>query len=86
MQVEPKLAGMVLSRIGRPAIHRQLTKNSLREQFPEDVLDSEINERVAVSEAVEGHISIYRYAPGSPAANEFSAMSEELLGRLGGEE
>jgi len=86
MQVEPKLAGMVLSRIGRPAIHRQLTANSLRERFPNDVLDSEIYERVAVSEAVERHISIYRHAPGSPAANEFSAMSKELLGRLDGEE
>jgi len=85
MQVEPKLAGMVLSRIGRPAIHRQLTANSLREQFEGNVLDAEIHERVAVSEAVERHISIYEHAPGSPAANEFSAMSEELLKRLNSE-
>jgi chromosome partitioning protein len=86
MQVEPKLAGMVLSRIGRPAIHRQLTANSLREQFPDEVFTTEIYERVAVSEAVERHISIYRHAPGSQAANEFSAMSVELLNRLEDEE
>lgn len=82
MQVSPKLAGMVLSRIGRPAIHRQLTANSLREQFEEDVFTAEIHERVAVSEAVEKHISIYHHAPDSPGANEFTAMSEELIGRL----
>jgi chromosome partitioning protein len=84
MQVEPKLAGMVLSRIGRPAIHRQLTENSIRESFKGSVFDAEIRERVAVSEAVERHISIYRHAPNSAAANEFSAMSEELLRRLNG--
>lgn len=82
MQVNPKLAGMVLSRIGRPAIHRQLTANSLREQFKDDVFDAELHERVAVSEAVEQHISIYQHAPDSAAAGEFRAMSEELLGRL----
>ena len=86
MQVNPKLAGMVLSRIGRPAIHRQITANSLREQFKGDVFRSELHERVAVSEAVEQHISIYRHAPDSAAANEFSAMSEELLDRLKREE
>jgi chromosome partitioning protein len=82
MQVEPKLAGMVLSRVGRPAFHRLMTANSLREQFGDDVLDTELHERVAVSEAVEQNISIYRRDPNGPAAQEFSAMSEELLQRL----
>jgi chromosome partitioning protein len=86
MQVEPKLAGVVLSRIGRTAIHRQLTANSLREQFKESVFDAEIRERVAVSEAVENHVSIFEYASGSDAANEFTAMSDELLERLSGQE
>jgi chromosome partitioning protein len=86
MQVEPKLAGMVLSRIGRPAIHRQITANSLREKFEGAVFDAEIHERVAVSEAVERHVSIYSHAPNSPAADEFSAMSEELLERTEDEE
>jgi chromosome partitioning protein len=86
LQVEPKLAGMVLSRIGRPAIHRQVTANSLREQFKGQVFDAEIHERVNISEAVEKHISIYAHAPNSPAAHEFSAMSEELLQRMHDEE
>ena len=83
MQVEPELAGMVLSRIGRKAIFRQLTANSLRERFKDQVFDAEIVERVQVAEAVEKHISIYRHAPESQAAQEFSAMSRELLDRIG---
>ena len=82
MQVNPKLAGMVLSRIGRPAIHRQLTSNALREQFTNAVFQAEIHERVAVSEAVEKNVSIFQYAQDSAAANEFKAMSKELLARL----
>jgi chromosome partitioning protein len=82
MQIEPKLAGMVLSRIGRPAEHRARTANSLRQQFGDDVFDAELRERVAVSEAVERNVSIYRYDGNGPAAQEFSAMSEELLQRL----
>src|SRR5205085_769617 len=77
MQVEPKLAGMVLSRVGRPAFHRERTANSLRQQFGESVLDTELHERVAVSEAVEQNISIYRHDKNGLAAQEFSAMSEE---------
>ena len=82
MTVDPKLAGMILSRIGRPALHRERTANSLREQFGEAVFKSEIHERVTVSEAVEKNVSIYQYEPNGAAAKEFEAMSEELLWRL----
>lgn len=82
MQVEPKLAGMVLSRVGRPAFHRIMTANALREQFGKAVLDTEIHERVAVSEAVEQNVSVYVKDKGGPAAQEFTDMSEELLQRL----
>ncbi|HET6844419.1 MAG TPA: ParA family protein [Candidatus Angelobacter sp.] len=86
MQVDPKLAGMVLSRIGRPAQHRETTANSLREQFGDSVFNAELHERVHVSEAVERNVCIYKHAPNSPAAQEFSVMSEELLGRLAAKE
>jgi len=82
MDLDPKLAGMVLSRIGRPAGHRARTANSLREQFGEDVFDAEIRERVSVSEAVEKNLSIYSHEPNGEAAREFKAMSRELLERL----
>jgi len=82
MTIDPKLAGMILSRIGRPALHRIRTANSLRQQFGEDVFDAEIHERVPVSEAVEKNVSIYVHEPNGDAAREFTAMSKELLARL----
>ena len=82
MAISPKLAGMILSRIGRPAMHRARTANSLREQFGGSVFDSEIHERVAVSEAVEKNLSIFAHQPNGEAAQEFAAMSNELLQRL----
>jgi chromosome partitioning protein len=82
MTVDPNLAGMILSRIGRPAYHRARTANSLRQQFGDAVFNAEIHERVAVSEAVERNMPIYRYEPNGPAAQEFAAMSQELLARL----
>ena len=82
MQVTPKLAGMVLSRIGRPAIHREQTVAALRQQFNKDVFNAELHERVAVSEAVQKNVPIHKYDPNGPAGQEFRAMCEELLGRL----
>lgn len=86
MQVAPKLAGMVLSRIGRRALHRERTEASLREQFGEDVFISKLHDRVAVSEAVEKNLPIHIHDSGGLAAQEFRAMSEELLSRMGAKE
>ena len=85
MQVNPKLAGMVISRIGRRALHRERTENSLREQFGKDVFVAKLHDRVAVSEAVEKNLPIHIYDHGLAAA-EFCAMSEELLERIGAKE
>jgi chromosome partitioning protein len=82
MSINPKLAGMIISRHGRRARHRATTVNSLREQFGDDVFETILGERVAVSEAVEKHRSIYKYEPHGEAAREFCDMSEELLNRL----
>lgn len=82
MQVDPKLAGMILSRIGRPALHREQTVATLRHQFGNSVLNSELHERVAVSEAVQKNLSIYQWDPNGAAAQEFSSMSAEVFGRL----
>jgi chromosome partitioning protein len=83
MSVDPKLAGMVLSRIGRRALHRERTEASLREQFGNDVFTARLLDRVKVSEAVEKNTPIHIYDMGGPAAAEFNAMGEELLVRIG---
>ena len=83
MSVDPRLAGMVLSRIGRRALHRERTEASLREQFGKDVFSARLQDRVKVSEAVEKNTPIHIYDMGGLAAAEFNAMGEELLVRIG---
>jgi chromosome partitioning protein len=73
-------AGIVISRVGRPAIHRAQTVNALREAFGADVLSAQIAERVAVSEAAAEQKSVFQ--KGGQAAAEFADMSKELLERL----
>ncbi len=75
-------AGIVISRVGRPAEHRSQTVSALRQQFGTDVLDHEIKERVTVSEAAAAKKSVYQM--GGPAAAEFTDVSNELLARLDG--
>lgn len=75
------LAGMVISREGRPAIHRYETVAALRTQFGEDVLEVPIKERVAVSEAAALHIPIYSHDDVN-ASMEFKAMSRHILAKL----
>lgn len=76
------LAGMVISRVGRPAQHRTETVNALRTRFGEDVLKTQITERVAVSAAAAANQPIFEQGD-SAATAEFAGMSAELLDRLG---
>ncbi len=76
-----KLSGMVISREGRPAIHRAQTVSALRQQFGTAVLKVQIKERVAVSESAEKHCSVFDHDD-SMAKIEFGQMSEEILSRL----
>jgi chromosome partitioning protein len=75
-------AGIVISRVGRPALHREMTVAALRQTFPTLVLQQEIHERVKVSEAAAAHKSIYEMGDDT-ASLEFAAVSQELLQRIG---
>lgn len=77
------LAGIVISRYGRPARHRDAQVGTLRATFGNDVLDTVINERVTVSEAAEQQQPLCLYSATSPAAEEFGDACEEILGRMG---
>jgi chromosome partitioning protein len=75
-------AGIVISRVGRPASHREMTVAALRQTFNNLVFDQEISERVKVSEAAAKHTPIYEM--GDPtSAREFSNVAKELLKRIG---
>lgn len=76
------LAGIVISRVGRPARHRNQSVTSIRKQFDSDVLPTVIRERVKVSESAAKKLPIFDM--GDPeASHEFSAVSRTILKRIG---
>ncbi|RZJ99958.1 MAG: ParA family protein [Flavobacterium sp.] len=75
-------AGIVISRVGRPANHRAETVTTLRATFKDLVFKPQISERVKVSESVSKHTPIYQMGD-ETSANEFRDVSKELLKRIG---
>ena len=60
LEVELENAGIVISRVGRPALHREQTEQSIRETFGDLVVAQVIKERASVSKAAEDHMSIFQ--------------------------
>ncbi len=77
-----QLAGIVISRVGRPAYHRDEILNALRKQFPTDVLKQTISERVRVAEAAAKHTSVFGTQDGT-AIDEFTSVCNEIRTRIG---
>jgi chromosome partitioning protein len=75
-------AGIVLSRVGRSSYFRSQTAQTLRTQFKDMVLDSEINERSAVAEAAAKNMPIFSMGDKAAIA-EFTSFGDELLDKLG---
>lgn len=82
LEVELENAGIVISRVGRPAFHREQTEQSIRDTFGGLVVTQVIKERASVSKAAEDHMSIFQ-AKDQDAKDEFSAVSQEILERVG---
>jgi chromosome partitioning protein len=77
-----KLAGIVISRVGRPAYHRDEIVGALRVQFPDDVLKKTLSERVKVAEAAAKKKSVFDM--NDPAAvSEFEAVYKDIGKRIG---
>lgn len=74
--------GIIISRVGRPAYHREDTVTSLQEQFGDLVIEPFIHERVKVSEAAARKTPVFDMGD-AQAAEEFGGVCEELLDRLG---
>lgn len=75
-------AGIVISRVGRPAIHREETEATLRGQFKGSVLKDVIHERVSVSRSAQSNHSIFD-STDNVAISEFTSVCEELMKRIG---
>ena len=78
-----KHAGIILSRVGRPARHRAEISDDLRARFGDLVINSEIRERVAVSEAASQNRPIFDMTD-QQAKGEFEACAKEILERIAG--
>ena len=82
MDLTIKNAGIVLSRVGRPSAFRDQTAADLREQFPKEMLKTEIKERSVVTEATAKNKSVFDMGD-KDAKSEFTAFSKELIESLG---
>ncbi|HCT5582052.1 TPA: AAA family ATPase [Enterobacter kobei] len=74
--------GIVLSRVGRPAIHREETEIILRQQFNDLVLKQKISERVAVSKCAQDRKSIF-LGNDQEAIWDFQNVCDDILSRAG---
>jgi chromosome partitioning protein len=74
-------AGIVISRVGRPATFREKTVETLRTQFGQLVLSAVLKERASVSESASLQKSIFQLND-RDASDEFTALSKELYRRL----
>jgi chromosome partitioning protein len=74
-------AGIVVSRVGRKASHRENILAGLRGRFRKLVLKTELRERVAVPESASLQKSVFEMGD-EQASQEFTEMSQELLKRL----
>lgn len=77
-----KLAGIVISRVGRPAYHRDDIVNQLRKTFPAEVLKVMLSERVRVAEAAAKQKSVFDMGDAAAIA-EFSAVYADIAKRIG---
>lgn len=74
-------AGIIVSRVGRKAAHRESLLVNLRTRFKERVLETELRERVAVPASVSVQRPVFEMGD-ELASREFTAMSQELLERM----
>jgi chromosome partitioning protein len=74
-------AGIVISRMGRPAQHRDQTIEAIRNSFGTLVLEQIIKERSAVAQSAEDHRPIFKSSDRAAIA-EFNEVCGELLVRL----
>lgn len=82
LDVSLENAGIVISRVGRPAKHRAETEVVVRSNFGDDVLEGKIADRTAISAAMEKAHSIYASGDQSAIA-EFNYIFSELDQNIG---
>jgi len=78
-----KVIGIIINQVdGRKIIMEREMEEALRETYGDLVLKSKINKRIRVEESPAFQKSITAYNPNGPSAQEFRAMTKELLRRI----
>jgi chromosome partitioning protein len=79
----PSVLGIVLNRFcGQKRLHREVL-GAVREHFPDIPFETVIRENIALAEAPSHGQDIFRYAPKSAGATDFTALCRETARRLG---
>lgn len=79
----PSVLGIVLNRFSnRKRLHREV-RSAVDSHFPGVLFTTAIHENIALAEAPSHGLDIFRYAPGSTGAQDFSALCRETADRLG---
>jgi chromosome partitioning protein len=76
------LLGIVACRVNT-TVHARDVVAQLRSRFGPTVLDHGVRETIRIAEAPAYRLPITRYAPRSPAAEDYRAVAVELLERMG---
>jgi len=74
-----KVAGILLTRVDRRTRHAQEIANLTRKQYGKAVLRTEIRENVKLAESVSFGKPIFTYASTSHGAEDYKALTVELL-------
>ena len=74
-------SGIVISRVGRPATHREETEGAIRGRFGDLVLQQTLVERTAVSEAGSLQRPVHKHTD-RQARLEFLSVVNDLLSRM----
>jgi len=74
-----KVAGILLTRVDRRTRHAQEIANLTRKQYGKAVLRTEIRENVKLAESVSFGKPIFTYASTSHGAEDYKALTAELL-------
>jgi chromosome partitioning protein len=77
-----KLAGIVMSRVGRRSYYREASEQSIRQEFGANVLNGKISERTRVSEAAGLQKPIFGLDDRT-ASQEFTDVCRDLMARAG---
>jgi chromosome partitioning protein len=84
-RVNPRieLLGIVACRVDA-TVHAKEIVAQMRASFGRVVMDQTIRETIRLAEAPALRMPITRYAPSSPAAQDYRAVAGEILARMGG--